>query len=169
MSSEKIKYLGTILRKSTKLHKKEEKFKIVYIDNNNLFQTIMLNGFMRWLLRFLVSLIAIGVRPLTYLLTIRRTRKCPPPTNPILFKSATTLTGMIRNKQVINSSYSYFNVTAVFKSIFYSISLDITMKEKYRNYDKNKSHFTTDKDDEVASSQFIIFMFCSLDAYCIQS
>ncbi|XP_073942908.1 fatty-acid amide hydrolase 2-B isoform X2 [Choristoneura fumiferana] len=63
-------------------------------------ETIMLNGFMRWLLRFLVSLIAIGVRPLTYFLTIRRTRKCPPPTNPVLFKSATTLTGMIRNKQI---------------------------------------------------------------------
>ncbi|XP_061711123.1 fatty-acid amide hydrolase 2-B isoform X3 [Cydia pomonella] len=63
-------------------------------------KTIMLNGFMRWLLRFLVSLIAIGVRPLTYLLTVRRTRKCPPPVNPTLFKSATVLTNMIRNKQI---------------------------------------------------------------------
>ncbi|XP_049870097.1 fatty-acid amide hydrolase 2-B-like isoform X3 [Pectinophora gossypiella] len=60
----------------------------------------MLNGFMRWFLRFLVSLLALVVWPLTYILNIRRNRKCPPPANPLLFKSATTLAGMIRNKQV---------------------------------------------------------------------
>ncbi|XP_046963491.1 fatty-acid amide hydrolase 2-B-like isoform X2 [Vanessa cardui] len=63
-------------------------------------KVVMLNGFMRWFLRFLVSLLAIGVRPLTYLLNIKRNRKCPPPTNPLLFKSATTLAMMIRNKQI---------------------------------------------------------------------
>ncbi|XP_063824144.1 fatty-acid amide hydrolase 2-B-like [Ostrinia nubilalis] len=63
-------------------------------------ETNMLNGFMRRFLRFLVSLLTIIVYPLTYFLSIKRTRKCPPPVNPILFKSATTLTMMIRNKQI---------------------------------------------------------------------
>lgn len=63
-------------------------------------QTIMMNAFMRRLLRFLVSLLAIIVVPLTYLLNMKKNRKCPPPTNPILFKSATELTSMIRNRQV---------------------------------------------------------------------
>ncbi|CAH0729386.1 unnamed protein product, partial [Brenthis ino] len=63
-------------------------------------QAVMMNGFMRWLLRFLVSLLQVVVRPVTYLLNIKRNRKCPPPTNPILFKSATTLALMIRNKQI---------------------------------------------------------------------
>ncbi|CAG9795209.1 unnamed protein product [Diatraea saccharalis] len=60
----------------------------------------MLNDFVRRSLRFLVSLLAIIVYPLTYILSIKRTRKCPPPTNSILFKSATTLTAMIRNKEI---------------------------------------------------------------------
>ncbi|KAL4706613.1 hypothetical protein ACJJTC_009025 [Scirpophaga incertulas] len=60
----------------------------------------MLNGLIRRTLRFLVSLLAIIVYPLTYLLSIKRTRRCPPPNNPILFKSATTLTMMIRNKEI---------------------------------------------------------------------
>ncbi|XP_072939461.1 fatty-acid amide hydrolase 2-B-like isoform X2 [Epargyreus clarus] len=64
------------------------------------YPVVMLNGFMRWFLRFLVSLLAIVVRPLTYVLNIKRNKKCPPPTNPILFKSATTLAMMIRNKQI---------------------------------------------------------------------
>ncbi|CAK1546108.1 unnamed protein product [Leptosia nina] len=63
-------------------------------------QTIMMNAFMQWFLRFLVSLLAIIVYPITYLINLRRNRKCPPPTNPILFKSATTLAMMIRNKQI---------------------------------------------------------------------
>ncbi|CAG9134381.1 unnamed protein product [Plutella xylostella] len=63
-------------------------------------QTAMLNGFMRWLLRFLVSTVAIVARPLTFVLTIRRTKKCPPPANQLLMKSATTLSLMIRSKQV---------------------------------------------------------------------
>ncbi|XP_047526255.1 fatty-acid amide hydrolase 2-B-like isoform X1 [Pieris napi] len=63
-------------------------------------KTIMMNPLMQWLLRFLVSLLAIIVYPLTYLLNLRRNRKCPPPRNPILFKSATTLAMMIRNKQI---------------------------------------------------------------------
>ncbi|CAH2991657.1 unnamed protein product [Chilo suppressalis] len=62
--------------------------------------TSMLNGFVRRFLRFLVSLLAVIIYPLTYILSIKRTRKCPPPTNPILFKSATTLTAMIRNKEI---------------------------------------------------------------------
>ncbi|XP_053603765.1 fatty-acid amide hydrolase 2-B-like isoform X1 [Plodia interpunctella] len=64
------------------------------------FETAMMNGFMRRFLRFLVSLLAILVFPLSFFLNIKRTRKCPPPKNPILFKSATTLAMMIRNKQI---------------------------------------------------------------------
>ncbi|XP_032513074.1 fatty-acid amide hydrolase 2-B-like isoform X2 [Danaus plexippus] len=60
----------------------------------------MLNGFMRRCLRFLVSLLAIFVLPTTYIVNIKRNRKCPPPTNPILYKSATTLAMMIRTKQI---------------------------------------------------------------------
>ncbi|XP_050667583.1 fatty-acid amide hydrolase 2-B-like isoform X2 [Leptidea sinapis] len=61
---------------------------------------VMLNSFMRWFLRFLVSLLAIIVHPLTFFLNIKRNKKCPPPTNPILFHSATTLSRMIRNKEI---------------------------------------------------------------------
>lgn len=60
----------------------------------------MMNKFMRRFLRFLVSLLAIIVVPLTFLLNWKRNKKCPPPTNPLLFKSATTLSQMIRNKQI---------------------------------------------------------------------
>ncbi|CAH2239929.1 jg3360 [Pararge aegeria aegeria] len=63
-------------------------------------KVVMLNGFVRWILGFLVSLLAIIVWPVTYLLNIKRNRKCPPPVNPILFKSATTLAMMIRNRQI---------------------------------------------------------------------
>ncbi|KAG6444205.1 fatty-acid amide hydrolase 2-B isoform X2 [Manduca sexta] len=59
-----------------------------------------MNGFMRRFLRFLVSLLAIIVVPATYLINIKRKRKCPPPTNPLLFKSATNLAAMIRNREV---------------------------------------------------------------------
>ncbi|CAB3238942.1 unnamed protein product [Arctia plantaginis] len=59
-----------------------------------------MNAFMRRFLRFLVSLLAIIVLPITYLVNIRRNKKCPPPANPILFKSATELTAMIRNRQI---------------------------------------------------------------------
>lgn len=59
---------------------------------------------MRRFLRFLVSLLAILVLPLTYLVNIRRNKKCPPPANPILFKSATELAAMIRNRQVRGAS-----------------------------------------------------------------
>uniref|UniRef100_A0A2A4J9E8 Amidase domain-containing protein n=1 Tax=Heliothis virescens TaxID=7102 RepID=A0A2A4J9E8_HELVI len=60
----------------------------------------MMNAFMRRFLRFMVSLLAIIVVPLTYLLNIRRNKKCPPPMNPILFKSATSLAAMIRTRQI---------------------------------------------------------------------
>ncbi|KAF9414484.1 hypothetical protein HW555_007621 [Spodoptera exigua] len=63
-------------------------------------QTIMMNAFMRRFLRFMVSLLAIIVVPLTFLLNLRRNKKCPPPMNPLLFKSATQLAEMIRTKQV---------------------------------------------------------------------
>ena len=59
-----------------------------------------MNAFMRRFLRFLVSLLAIVVLPVTYLLNIRRNKKCPPPMNPLLFKSATSLAAMIRTRQV---------------------------------------------------------------------
>ncbi|KAM3967406.1 fatty-acid amide hydrolase 2-B [Aphomia sociella] len=60
----------------------------------------MMNSFMRRFLRFMVSLLAIIVYPLTFLVNIKRTRKCPPPINPLLFKSATTLAAMVRNKEI---------------------------------------------------------------------
>lgn len=60
----------------------------------------MLGGCMRRFLRFLVSMLGIIVVPLTWIINIKRTRKCPPPTNPILFKSATILSRMIRSKEV---------------------------------------------------------------------
>ncbi|KAF9814878.1 hypothetical protein SFRURICE_016723 [Spodoptera frugiperda] len=63
-------------------------------------QTIMMNAFMRRFLRFMVSLLAIIVVPLTFLLNLRRNKKCPPPMNPLLFKSATQLAEMIRTRQV---------------------------------------------------------------------
>ncbi|XP_050562227.1 fatty-acid amide hydrolase 2-B isoform X2 [Spodoptera frugiperda] len=60
----------------------------------------MMNAFMRRFLRFMVSLLAIIVVPLTFLLNLRRNKKCPPPMNPLLFKSATQLAEMIRTRQV---------------------------------------------------------------------
>ncbi|CAG4992357.1 unnamed protein product [Parnassius apollo] len=55
---------------------------------------------LRRFLRFLVSLLAIIVIPISWLVNKRRKGTCPPPTNPLLFKSATALTKMIRNKQL---------------------------------------------------------------------
>ncbi|XP_041970563.1 fatty-acid amide hydrolase 2-B isoform X2 [Aricia agestis] len=55
---------------------------------------------LRWCCRALVSLSWVIVYPLTYLLSIRRNRKCPPPANPLLMKSATTLVSMIAKRQV---------------------------------------------------------------------
>lgn len=63
-------------------------------------ETATMNAFMRRFLRFLVSLLAIIVVPISYFSSFKRKRKCPPPTNPILFKSATKLADMIRKKQI---------------------------------------------------------------------
>ncbi|XP_013165137.1 PREDICTED: fatty-acid amide hydrolase 2-B-like isoform X1 [Papilio xuthus] len=63
-------------------------------------KTVMMPWFLRRFLRFLVSLLAIIVIPITWIVNKRRNGTCPPPTNPLLFKSATTLTMMIRNKQI---------------------------------------------------------------------
>ncbi|XP_063893389.1 fatty-acid amide hydrolase 2-B isoform X1 [Helicoverpa armigera] len=73
---------------------------VSYFIRISAIQTIMMNAFMRRFLRFMVSLLAIIVVPLTYLLNIRRNKKCPPPINPILFKSATSLAAMIRTRQI---------------------------------------------------------------------
>ncbi|CAK1546107.1 unnamed protein product [Leptosia nina] len=55
---------------------------------------------LQWLLRIVISSLAIILDPLTYLYSLTNNKKCPPPTNPILFKSATKLAAMIRNKEI---------------------------------------------------------------------
>ncbi|XP_068631054.1 fatty-acid amide hydrolase 2-B-like isoform X2 [Battus philenor] len=60
----------------------------------------MMPWLLRRFLRFLVSLLALIVIPITWIVNKRRNGSCPPPTNPLLFKSATSLSKMIRNRQL---------------------------------------------------------------------
>ncbi|CAH2071464.1 unnamed protein product, partial [Iphiclides podalirius] len=63
-------------------------------------KTAMMPYILRRFIWFLVKCLAIIVAPITCILNIFRGGTCPPPTNPLLFKSATTLAAMIRKKQL---------------------------------------------------------------------
>ncbi|XP_038220112.1 fatty-acid amide hydrolase 2-B-like isoform X1 [Zerene cesonia] len=96
-------YPETLLKRIEKIHKFISNVSVIVVKNISI-QNFMMNAFMQWFLRFLVSLLAIIVYPLTLLINIKRNKKCPPPSNPILFKSATTLSMMIRNKQITSEA-----------------------------------------------------------------